>query len=104
NRRKLELTILLSDESSDCARCFPRTRVERNLLQNKNSLTKPKQMKHLLLASLITSASLVCSHAAEVGKAAPDFSVKDLNDKTVSLKAFEDKLVVLEWNHFDCPF
>lgn len=42
--------------------------------------------------------------AAEVGKPAPDFKLKDLNGAEVSLAAFKGKTVVLEWFNPDCPF
>jgi peroxiredoxin len=41
---------------------------------------------------------------AEVGKAAPDFSLPDTNGKTRSLSDFRGKYVVLEWYQPDCPF
>jgi peroxiredoxin len=36
-------------------------------------------------------------------KAAPDFSLKDLNGKTHALKDLKGKFVVLEWTNKDCP-
>jgi peroxiredoxin len=41
---------------------------------------------------------------AEVGKAAPDFSLPDTNGKTRSLSDFRGKYVVLEWYQPDCTF
>jgi peroxiredoxin len=41
---------------------------------------------------------------AEVGKPAPDFKLKDLNGKDVSLASFKGKAVVLEWFNPGCPF
>jgi peroxiredoxin len=43
------------------------------------------------------------SHA-EVGKPAPDFTLRDLEDKEVSLASFKGKTVVLEWFNPGCPF
>lgn len=40
---------------------------------------------------------------AKVGDKAPDFSLKDLSGKTVSLKDFAGKIVVLEWVNPGCP-
>jgi peroxiredoxin len=37
-------------------------------------------------------------------KPAPDFSLQDLEGKTVSLRALRGKVVVLEWFNPDCPF
>jgi alkyl hydroperoxide reductase subunit AhpC len=41
---------------------------------------------------------------AEVGKPAPDFTLKDLDGKDVSLASFKGKTVVLEWFNPGCPF
>ena len=40
---------------------------------------------------------------AEIGKAAPEFSLTDLEGKTVKLSAFKGKIVVLEWFSPVCP-
>ena len=42
--------------------------------------------------------------AATVGQPAPDFSLTDVNGKTVRLSDFKGKPVVLEWNNPGCPF
>ena len=42
--------------------------------------------------------------AATVGQPAPDFSLADVNGKTVRLSDFKGKPVVLEWNNPGCPF
>jgi hypothetical protein len=41
---------------------------------------------------------------AEVGKAAPNFTLKDADGKSVSLSDFRKKFVVLEWFDDKCPF
>ena len=41
--------------------------------------------------------------AVEVGARAPDFTLKDLDGKTVKLADFKGKTVVLEWFNPDCP-
>lgn len=41
---------------------------------------------------------------AEVGKPAPDFTLKDYDGKEVHLADFKGKTVVLEWFNPDCPF
>lgn len=41
---------------------------------------------------------------AEVGKPAPDFTLKDYEGKAVHLADFRGKTVVLEWFNPDCPF
>lgn len=42
--------------------------------------------------------------APEVGKPAPDFTLKDTNGAEVSLAALKGKVVVLEWTNHLCPF
>ena len=41
---------------------------------------------------------------ATVGKAAPDFTLKDLAGKDVKLSSFKGKVVVLEWFNPGCPY
>jgi peroxiredoxin len=41
---------------------------------------------------------------AEVGKAAPAFTLSDVDGKKVSLSDFKGKIVVLEWFNPECPF
>lgn len=41
---------------------------------------------------------------AELGKPAPDFTLKDLDGKEVRLSSFKGKVVVLEWFNPGCPF
>jgi peroxiredoxin len=54
-------------------------------------------------ASFVKAAS-ENTDAAQVGKAAPDFSLQDTNGKTQKLSAYKGKLVVLEWLNHGCPF
>jgi peroxiredoxin len=42
--------------------------------------------------------------AADLGKPAPDFTLKDLDGKEVKLSSFKGKTVVLEWFNPECPF
>lgn len=39
----------------------------------------------------------------EVGGMAPDFTLTDIDGKTVKLADYKDKVVVLEWTNCDCP-
>ncbi len=41
---------------------------------------------------------------ATVGKAAPDFTLKDLDGKEVKLSSYKGKIVVLEWFNPGCPY
>lgn len=53
------------------------------------------------LALLIVLATV--AHA-EVGKPAPNFTLKSSSGKDVSLSDFKGKVVVLEWTNSGCPF
>ena len=57
----------------------------------------------LLAASLVTLAA-TAQAAPAVGQAAPDFTLKDANGKTVKLSDFRGKHVVLEWTNPGCPY
>jgi peroxiredoxin len=64
-----------------------------------NNLTR------ILIAGAISLAALSSGHAMpEVGKAAPDFTLTDINGKTHSLSDYKGKTVVLEWVNPECPF
>jgi peroxiredoxin len=60
------------------------------------------------LATLALSAVLVLTTsafaAAEIGKAAPDFTGTDIYGKTVKLSDYKGKIVVIESYNSDCPF
>lgn len=56
------------------------------------------------LLSLMVCLSLPAFAGAELGKPAPDFKLKDLDGKEVSLSQFKGKTVVLEWFNPECPF
>jgi peroxiredoxin len=51
-----------------------------------------------------TAAPAASVTKAEVGKPAPDFTLKDLDGKEVKLSSFKGKVVVLEWFNPGCPF
>lgn len=58
-----------------------------------------------LLAPLIVGATLLAgAQAATVGQIAPDFTLQDVNGKTVRLSDFRGRHVVLEWTNPGCPF
>jgi peroxiredoxin len=55
--------------------------------------------------SSVTSASTpTAAGPAEIGKPAPDFTLKDLDGKSVHLADYRGKTVVLEWFNPKCPF
>lgn len=41
---------------------------------------------------------------AEIGKPAPDFTLQDVNGKTIKLSDYKGKIIVLEWFNQDCPY
>jgi peroxiredoxin len=61
-------------------------------------------MKKILITLIAAAASLITVHAAGIGEAAPAFTAKNTKGEDVSLADFKDKVVVLEWVNFDCPF
>lgn len=61
-------------------------------------------MKPLFLSAIAGAFALVTATAAEIGQSAPAFQAKDLSGSAVSLSELKDKVVVLEWTNFDCPF
>lgn len=50
------------------------------------------------------AAPAAAAGPARVGEPAPDFTLSDLDGKSVSLSQFKGKLVVLEWFNPGCPF
>ena len=61
-------------------------------------------MKRFFASACVGLLSLAAAHAVEVGKPAPDFKAKNVKGETVSLSDYKGKIVVLEWNNFECPF
>lgn len=49
-------------------------------------------------------AATSAAASASAGQAAPDFTLTDLDGKSVSLASFKGKTVVLEWFNPGCPF
>ncbi|MBI3716909.1 MAG: redoxin domain-containing protein [Betaproteobacteria bacterium] len=64
-------------------------------------MTRPVFVSALLLSLALSGGA---SAAATVGQPAPDFSLTDVNGKTVKLADFKGRHVVLEWNNPACPF
>lgn len=63
------------------------------------------QRRSLLLGSAaVALAPLAANAAADLGKAAPDFSGVDSNGKTWSLAQLKGKVIVLETTNVDCPY
>jgi peroxiredoxin len=62
-----------------------------------------RSLSFVLLASVCLGTTESRADA-EVGKAAPAFTVTDTKGKKHSLKDYAGKIVVLEWLNFECPF
>jgi peroxiredoxin len=56
---------------------------------------------YALFAVILTSPAFALP---EIGKPAPNFSLKDLSGKEHQLSDLKGKYVVLEWVNFGCPF
>ncbi|MCH7903194.1 MAG: redoxin domain-containing protein [Armatimonadetes bacterium] len=69
-----------------------------------------KYTKAIVIASVAAASIAMLGNApttggeAEIGKAAPTFSLTDSNGKAVNLGDFKGKVVVLEWTNDGCPF
>ena len=57
-----------------------------------------KKMDHKADTTATASAA-----TAKIGAPAPDFKLKDIEGKDVSLSQFKGKIVVLEWSNSGCP-
>jgi glutathione peroxidase-family protein len=61
-------------------------------------------MKNLLALAVALAVSTATQAQVEVGKPAPNFTLKDCSGKEHSLADFKGKTVVLEWVNHGCPF
>ncbi len=57
-----------------------------------------------LLVHLAAAQEGAGSAAAEIGKAAPDFTLRDTDGKDVSRSSFKGKIVILRWINPGCPY
>jgi len=74
------------------------------ILQVQSQTMIANQMKTFATAVITGVFAIATATAKEVGEAAPSFSAETLKGESVSLADFKDKVVVLEWVNFDCPF
>jgi glutathione peroxidase-family protein len=58
----------------------------------------------IMAGLLALAAGSVSAVAAEIGRPAPGFTLKDLSGTVHSLSDFAGKIVVLEWTNPNCPF
>ncbi len=61
----------------------------------------PKKILFLILAGTILFAG--CSNVQSENEKAPDFSLEDLNNRTVRLSDYQDKVIVLNFFATWCP-
>ncbi len=73
-----------------------------------NILQKGERVKKGIVFFLFAIAVLISSVAwaevLEIGKPAPDFSLKNIKDKRIRLSDYRGHFVVLEWIDAECPF
>jgi len=50
-----------------------------------------------------TTTTTTSTTVAAIGKPAPDFKLKDIDGKEVTLAGYKGKVVVLEWSNSECP-
>jgi peroxiredoxin len=63
------------------------------------------QASAVVVAAPATSAAIEArGPQAKIGQPAPDFTLRDLEGKDVTLSSFKGKPVVLEWFNPECPF
>lgn len=60
--------------------------------------------RKFVILFIIFLSSLVIAQKAKLNETAPDFKLTDSNGNEHSLNDFADKIVVLEWINYDCPF
>jgi peroxiredoxin len=65
---------------------------------------KMRMKKMLITLSGLLLSSVLAFADTEIGKAAPDFSVTDVNGKAHKLSDYKGKIVVLESYNLDCPY
>ncbi|QBK04067.1 thioredoxin family protein [Hylemonella gracilis] len=66
--------------------------------------SRPLAFLFTVLVITVAPTIAVASTGPAIGQAAPDFSLRDVNGKTVRLSDFRGRHVVLEWNNPSCPF
>lgn len=69
-----------------------------------NRLSRPFSLMLAVLAFAATPLAASATNAPSVGQSAPEFTLQDVNGKTVRLSDFRGRYVVLEWNNPSCPF
>jgi hypothetical protein len=57
-----------------------------------------------IVFTLFICCIAMSAQAVETGKAAPAFTIKDIEGNTETLLQYKGKIIVLEWNNPGCPF
>jgi peroxiredoxin len=60
--------------------------------------------RKFVIIFLVFFSGLVFAQQAKLNESAPDFKLTDSNGSEHSLSDFTEKIVVLEWINYDCPF
>lgn len=60
--------------------------------------------KKMLCVIVLAALPFSPIYAADIGKPAPAFDVKDINGQEQSPGEYKGKVVVIEWNNPSCPF
>ena len=60
--------------------------------------------RKFVISFLVFFSGLVFAQQAKLNESAPDFKLIDSNGSDHLLSDFIDKIVVLEWINYDCPF
>ena len=67
-------------------------------------LIREDSMKRAITLIAVFGAVTAALTAAEVGKAAPEFTATDIKGQTHKLSDYSGKIVVLESYNLDCPY
>jgi peroxiredoxin len=71
-------------------------------VMKKAILTMPLTL--MVLIALVSGGKESLAKEPTAGKKAPPFILKNYDGNTISLSAYEGKIVVLEWLNYECPF
>lgn len=92
-------SVLLPLAALGCSKSTPQAAPESTA-----SVASPNAPNAPASAATLSAGSPSAAEHAEVGKSAPDFTLKDLDGKEYKLSALKGKTVVLEWFNPGCPF
>ncbi|MEM9242710.1 MAG: redoxin domain-containing protein [Pseudomonadota bacterium] len=63
------------------------------------------KLRYLIATFILALTSIgLCQAAVQIGQPAPMFTGTSMTGKQISLKQYKDKIVVLEWTNYQCPF